>query len=262
MRDVAILGMHRSGTSALAGCLHLIGLHLGPPEHLFPPAPENPKGFWENSYLSWLNDRVMMAMDGGTWREPPKIKGDWQQEEWAAGEIEKAHTLISEMRARGPRRPVGFKDPRSCITLPFWRHVFGERLAAVFIWRPFQEVWQSLRKRDPSHFTEGRAAELWLRYNGDALKNLAGLPVYCLSYQQLLDYPEHHLWRIRTFLSNHQVAGLYEPPGPELHSFLNHGLCHWNDDGVKSALSWSIVAGMAKNLRTLPAESDCFEEIT
>lgn len=260
MRDVAILGMHRSGTSALAGCLHLVGLHLGPAEELFPPAPENPRGFWENCHVAKLNDRVMMSLDGGSWRDPPELTAEWMHNPGIKMELQRARELVDRMRLSGPRCPLGFKDPRLCITLPFWRRVFGDRLAAVFIWRPFPEVWRSLQEREPQHFTESRAAELWLRYNGDVLKNLVGLPVYALNYHDLLDRPEHQLWRIRIFLGKHQVTGLHEHSGLDVHNFLSPRLCHWYG-GKATVLTWSGLSGMTQRLKELPAESECFQEM-
>jgi len=59
---VLVLGMHRSGTSSVAGAL--IRLGGGAPLSLIPPLPENPRGFWESSVLTTLNDR-----DSRRWRK-------------------------------------------------------------------------------------------------------------------------------------------------------------------------------------------------
>ena len=48
-RVVPILGMHRSGTSMLAGALQQLGLELGSP--LLAATPDNPHGYWENSFV-------------------------------------------------------------------------------------------------------------------------------------------------------------------------------------------------------------------
>jgi hypothetical protein len=44
---LVVLGMHRSGTSALTGMLHHLGVALG--EHLMPASADNPRGYWEHS---------------------------------------------------------------------------------------------------------------------------------------------------------------------------------------------------------------------
>ena len=56
---IVVLGMHRSGTSALTGMLHSLGIHLGPEEDLKSPQKDNPQGFWENNTLVEFNDRLL-----------------------------------------------------------------------------------------------------------------------------------------------------------------------------------------------------------
>ena len=62
---VIVLGMHRSGTSALARVLNLCGAFL--PANLRPPKQRNnPKGSWEPEEIVGLNERVLRHL-GGTW---------------------------------------------------------------------------------------------------------------------------------------------------------------------------------------------------
>ena len=56
VKTLAVLGMHRSGTSALARCVNLIGVDWGPEGGLTEAiAHENPKGFWEHKKISIYN---------------------------------------------------------------------------------------------------------------------------------------------------------------------------------------------------------------
>jgi len=51
-KAVIILGMHRSGTSALARVVNLLGVDLG--KSFLPPDPANPSGYWEHVQMtSW-----------------------------------------------------------------------------------------------------------------------------------------------------------------------------------------------------------------
>jgi hypothetical protein len=61
------LGMHRSGTSSIAGAM----VRLGGALNLLPPADDNPKGFWESSVLMSLNDQILAAgrSHWDDWRE-------------------------------------------------------------------------------------------------------------------------------------------------------------------------------------------------
>jgi hypothetical protein len=64
---VAVLGMHRSGTSSLAGSLEEAGLHLG---EVVTQAQHNRKGNRESLAVRDLNDRLLDHNDGA-WDRPP-----------------------------------------------------------------------------------------------------------------------------------------------------------------------------------------------
>ena len=67
-RIYAVLGMHRSGTSWLAGSLEERGLALG---EVNESAKYNAKGNRENSELQSLHAAVLRD-SGGTWRDIPR----------------------------------------------------------------------------------------------------------------------------------------------------------------------------------------------
>ena len=48
-RALMVLGMHRSGTSALTRIFSLLGADL--PKNLMPPSPANKTGYWESQDL-------------------------------------------------------------------------------------------------------------------------------------------------------------------------------------------------------------------
>jgi hypothetical protein len=58
-----VLGMHRSGTSSIAGAMVRLG--GAAPFNLLLPANDNPKGFWESSVLMTLNDQILAASGSG-----------------------------------------------------------------------------------------------------------------------------------------------------------------------------------------------------
>ena len=57
--QVFILGMHRSGTSALARVLNLMGLYFGGERVSTGRNRENRKGFWERRDVRLLNDTIL-----------------------------------------------------------------------------------------------------------------------------------------------------------------------------------------------------------
>ena len=58
-RAVVVLGMHRSGTSAVSRFINMLGFELG--EHLMAPRKDNPKGFWENEEIVRHNEELMSS---------------------------------------------------------------------------------------------------------------------------------------------------------------------------------------------------------
>ena len=64
--------MHRSGTSCITRIFNLCDVYLG--QSLLEPQHDNPKGFWENSYIFEINEKIL-KQSGGSWDNPPeKIK--------------------------------------------------------------------------------------------------------------------------------------------------------------------------------------------
>src|SRR6266540_944941 len=76
---VAVLGMHRSGTSAVAGTLEEHGVELGPvsKRNRF-----NPRGNREIRELNRLHDRILDRSGGSWWDPPARIRarsGDYRR---------------------------------------------------------------------------------------------------------------------------------------------------------------------------------------
>lgn len=65
---VLIVGMHRSGTSALSGTLSTIGLNLG--TDIVGKGVDNEKGFFENRYFLQFNKDLFKA-NNGDWQDIP-----------------------------------------------------------------------------------------------------------------------------------------------------------------------------------------------
>lgn len=193
MNDVMILGMHRSGTSALAGCLRLCGLHVGEAKELFPPTPANPRGYWENSRLVGINDEVLKEV-GASWDSiHPLTLASVSVAPNLEPVIYRARNVWKEISSRGG---VVFKDPRLCITWPFWDRVWSEpepqRIwpAVVVIYRNPVEVAESLAKRNG--FPMDLGLDLWRHYTGGikaCIQSRKGAAVV-ISYDQLLTQTE------------------------------------------------------------------------
>ncbi|MBD2871512.1 sulfotransferase family protein, partial [Paenibacillus sp. IB182493] len=62
-----VLSLHRAGSSATAGVLHHLGIHMG--DDLLEPSTFNPKGYFENKKFVDINDHIL-ALLGGAWNSP------------------------------------------------------------------------------------------------------------------------------------------------------------------------------------------------
>ena len=60
-----ILGMHRSGTSAITGLVSLLGPELGDRDDLTPADEANQKGYWESASLAGFQESLLEKLGGG-----------------------------------------------------------------------------------------------------------------------------------------------------------------------------------------------------
>jgi hypothetical protein len=165
VRPVLIFGMHRSGTSCLAGCLEELGLQLG---NVITSSPHNQKGNRENPDIWPIHDAIL-SQAGATWDAPPTGVVQW------ASEHVTAMRLFLDSYRHLPE-PWGFKDPRSTLLLDGWFSVVP-RLRLVASIRHPVAVAKSLASRNG--FDEERSFSLWERYNRELLRwhSLTGCPV-------------------------------------------------------------------------------------
>ena len=168
-RIVTVLGMHRSGTSAFTRILDLLGATLGHPDALIPPAPDNPRGFWENRPLVLVNDRIL-ALHGGSWAAPPDLSAGWHERPTMRA-LHAAAGEVFDRLVTGPDEVVAWKDPRSCLLQDFWQPLLAQRtedLRHLHVVRSPDAVVGSLVRRND--LTPEHAARLWVRYVTEALR--------------------------------------------------------------------------------------------
>ena len=161
---VIVLGMHRSGTSAVAGTLVKLG--GGPPKHLMVANPGNARGYFESVAFMHFHDELL-ASAGSRWHDWRLFNPGWYRSPVAAEYRRRAKELF-EAEFRGAALPV-IKDPRICRFAPFWLGVLREMQKTPRIVIPIRsplEVAQSLEKQQGVPLKEGLL--LWLRHNLDA----------------------------------------------------------------------------------------------
>ena len=197
-RVICVLGMHRSGTSLAARLINLLGIELGAVERLTAPAPDNPRGYWEHAALTRLNDEILTAL-GGSWDEPPPPPADWDADPRLTSLRQAARALID--REFGDTACWAWKDPRNCLTLPFWRPHLPP-LRHVLCLRNPVDVARSLERRNG--FSFAKSQDLWLRYVAAALANTSGHPRFLLFYEDLMADWSTEMRRLDRFLGTPQ----------------------------------------------------------
>ena len=193
---VIVLGVHRSGTSAITKGLELFGVDLG--QNLLPANEYNPKGYFEDNQLVDLNDNILRK-SGSLWSalqflEPEDLLGARFEKEQ-----NEAREFLKGKLAQGT--PIGLKDPRLCRTLPLWQKIFEElglRVGYLLAYRSPDEVAASLKKRDDFSIEYGE--NLWASYQMDVLRHLNSKKWLVIKYENLLKKPRRELRRVAEFL--------------------------------------------------------------
>ncbi|CAK0763193.1 O-antigen biosynthesis protein [Gammaproteobacteria bacterium] len=195
-RSLVILGMHRSGTSALSGVLNILGVDLG--RTITGPKEDNPKGFFENTQITTLNDLIMERL-GFAWDDPFPFTVDWRKENVLTLYQQRLVKILATEFT--DHQLIGFKDPRICLLLPWWRRVllqYDLMPSYPIIFRHPLEVAASLEKRN--HFSIAKSVLLWMKYMLAAERYTRHQPRFFLSFDQLLMQPIESMTRLTTAL--------------------------------------------------------------
>lgn len=180
---IMVLGMHRSGTSALTRVLSLLGADL--PTAIMPATPWNEAGHWESVDLMELHDSIL-ASAGSTWDDWRKFNRDWRSSP-AAGPFQER--LLAVLRNDFRNSPLFVvKDPRICRFIPLWLDVLlqlpADPVAVIPLRNPL-DVCASLKARDG--FLPARSMLLWLRHVLEAEAETRGIRRAVVTYESLMN---------------------------------------------------------------------------
>ncbi|WP_415844500.1 glycoside hydrolase family 99-like domain-containing protein [Stutzerimonas zhaodongensis] len=245
---VAVLGMHRSGTSAITRGLRVLGVELGE-RLLAPQAGSNEKGFWEDGDVTALNNELLAAL-GHDWQSLTPIS-----EAELLGPLTEDFKLqaVQLLRDRYNRiECYGVKDPRMARLLPFWQSVFehlGLQVKYVIACRNPMSVAQSLVKRN--QFDMEKSYLLWLEHMLSCLRHTSGAQRIFVDYDLMLSNPHAQLERISHRLDLPFIeAELREYSNEFLESSLRHNQFSPEDLCLDPAASQDVVTlnGMLSDL--------------
>jgi GT2 family glycosyltransferase len=193
-----VLGMHRSGTSAITRGLMALGVALG--DRLMGGTKEdNEKGFWEDVDLNALNIELLQHF-GLDWHAlSPINRKAFEREDLTSFRLRAVELIRKKIELV---TVFGIKDPRTARLLPFWKSVFdhlGIEPSYVIASRHPMSVARSLTIRNG--FEEEKSYYLWLDHIVLAVLGSEGCPRVVVSYDRLMERPEEQLCRIATTLN-------------------------------------------------------------
>lgn len=196
-RDIVLVAaMHRSGSSALTRGLQALGVELG--DRLVPAMPFNPRGLFENEEINHLSGDVLDHF-GVDWDTMAALEQSDFDSLRGLSVFSRATDLLRELV--GGAGLFGFKNPRSCILLPFWKLVFRElglRPRVILCLRNPLDVAHSLARRNG--FPRDKSLLLWLFHTSSVLEHVARDECLVVHYDCLLDAPARELARMADFL--------------------------------------------------------------
>jgi len=217
---VVVLGMHRSGTSAITRGLTVLGVELG--DELMPPAPDNETGFFEDREINALNVELLRSL-GHDWHSlAPITSVEWKSA--AIKPLQERAMQVMRIKMRD-RKSFGLKDPRLARLLPFWKSVFQKLDLVpryVIAVRNPLSVAKSLESRN--QISTEKSCYLWLEHVVSSILETRGSKRLVVDYDRLLDKPQEELERIAKTL--HLTAVSAESLGEYRDQYLDKGLRH------------------------------------
>ena len=216
---ILVLGMHRSGTSALTAALHGLGASLG--GELVAANHDNPGGYFENAAAVTAHETLLAELDRG-WEDLRDMPEGWLHAPAAEQARDAIRALLAEQF--GEASLWALKDPRMCRLLPLWQPLLAEagvQAKYLFVLRHPDEVAASLGRRDG--IGADHAYLLWLRYFLDAERDSRGAPRCQLTYESLLGDPVSSLARVGEALA---IEWPQPPDGKLLSALLDPGQRH------------------------------------
>ena len=197
---VVVLGMHRSGTSVLTEIVAKLGLNLSRHEWLVPANANNPRGHFEDWRVVEVNEWLLRnaGQSSDTLGRPLEyLPQDW--------EVDQVRQTWEDLDREGVQV---LKDPRLCLTLPWWLRALPTQPVALLLVRNPVEVSGSLYRRQGYPRILGEL--LWFRYVSASLIHSERITRQLLLHDGMLSTPAQFTGRLADFL--HATLGLPMPP--------------------------------------------------
>jgi hypothetical protein len=223
-RAIVIVGVGRSGTSAITRGLQALGVELG--DELRRGRGKNPTGFFEDEVLRGLTRRLKHALGviGASVR--PIEPEEYANPEVMALQAEVTAALRQQL---GAHTLWGFKHGRTLRFLPFWQEVFralGLDVSYVVATRNPLSVARSRGKLDRRRGEQEKSDLEWLANVVPSFPLLRGHRFVVVDYDLLMGDPVAQLHRIADVLELPQTPETDAGMTAYASEFLRGGMRH------------------------------------
>jgi len=184
-KAIFVIGMHRSGTSAVAGALHAAGVYFG--DDLLPASPSNEKGFFEHRELVQVHEEILAALNH-PWHHPEALPWGWLHDPVLLPFRQRIKEIL--IRDFSGRALFALKDPRLALLLPLYWDILEElgiEAYVVVVKRNLIEVARSLKKQHVLSFSH--SIELFRVYERAIEYAAAARPSVTVSFSEFVQQP-------------------------------------------------------------------------
>jgi len=242
-QTIVVMGMHRSGTSALTGALTNAGINSGDQSTMYETDVYNEKGYFEQKEIIDINEAILVTDFLARF---PELKNygchdtpaDLYFMGWLFGAwLHKKDLVITETERNvrikrfleklwnRDHAQNGFiiKDPRISLTFPVWEHYLGDPFIIIMVRHP-AAVARSMLRRDTALY-EALGYQLWIRYTWSAMQNSAGHKTMVIDYDRFVENPDGVINEVFIWLQQNGFR-LCAPKPAEAAGFVSTQLRH------------------------------------
>jgi hypothetical protein len=162
--------------------LEILGFSLGEGEKI-EASEANPRGYQESVVMTAISQEVMREM-GLQWDTPAVLRHGWENAACLDRYYEEMPEKFIEKEFPGDSRVV-WKDPRVCMTLPFWTRLLGEEPIVIVCVRNPAECAMSLWRRE--RMKPALSTALWRTHMSSVIRT-ASNPLF-VDYARVISNP-------------------------------------------------------------------------
>jgi len=216
---IFVVGMHRTGTSAITGILNILGLPLG--NNPLPPHPDNPKGYFEEKDILAINEEFFSTVGRSNWWYeffPIINPHNEKNNEW----IKRIQELL--IKKFSHEKIFVIKDPRLCYIFPLYEKACINLKIAVKVimtLRSYKEIADSLFVRN--QIDEKTAYRGILGHYSRANYYTKNHPRITVDYSETIENTDHLIERIKIFIP--QIT-INKEKKKKVHEFITGDLRH------------------------------------